>query len=304
MKILITGTTGFLGSNIAERLLSLGHELFATCRSTSDFKKVLKFKKKVTWINTDIKGWEQIIKTNNIDQLIHVAWAGIGANDRNDWDLQIKNFYLSKEFFDLAKECNFKKVIAFGSQAEYGSYDLPTNELTIPKPNDAYGAVKVLACDYLRNLFNETDVEWYWVRVYSVFGRAENPEWLIPSVIFKLLKKEPILLTNCEQEYNYLHIDDFLDYFLYVVNNSKNNSGIYNLCNKYPVSLKDLLCKIAKLLDRSEEYLRFGRVPYRDKQSMFISGDNSKFIDCFSVKEKSENMLDIALMKTINNYKK
>tara|TARA_R110000787_G_scaffold35490_1_gene91125 strand:- start:1017 stop:1931 length:915 start_codon:yes stop_codon:yes gene_type:complete len=303
MKVLITGATGFLGSSIAERLLSLQYEVYATCRNTSDLKKVTEFKKKINWINTDVNGWEQIIRLNNIDQLIHVAWAGIGANDRNDWDLQIKNFYLSKVFFDLAKEFNFKKVIALGSQAEYGSYDLPTNELTIPKPNDAYGAVKVLTCDYLRNLFNETDIEWYWVRVYSVFGGAENAEWLIPSVTLKLLKKEPILLTNCEQKYNYLYIDDFLDYLSYVITSHKNKSGIYNICNKHPVILKDLLCKIAKLLDRSEEYLRFGRVPYRDKQSMFISGDNSKFIDCFSVKEKSENMLDIALMKTINNYK-
>jgi nucleoside-diphosphate-sugar epimerase len=304
MKILVTGATGFIGSNIVKELFNLGHEIYATHRTSSSFQKVIALKSKVNWINTDSKNWKETIKASKIDQLIHVAWGGIEAGDRNNWDLQIKNFSLSKDYFDLAKECGFSKVIGFGSQAEYGLYDLPSSELTLPKPNDAYGAVKLMTYNYLRSIFLDSETAWYWIRVYSVFGDGENPQWLIPSVISTLLKKEDLRLTECEQEYNYLHIEDFVNYFIAIVEDDQNQSGVYNICNKQTIILKDLLNKIAEILQVSSRYLKFGVIPYRNPQSMFISGTNSKFMNYFPKYQELENNLTDGLIKTIRLYKK
>ena len=51
MKILLTGGTGFLGSNLLRRLLSLGHELFCIKRETSSLERVNFFKHKIKWFN-------------------------------------------------------------------------------------------------------------------------------------------------------------------------------------------------------------------------------------------------------------
>ncbi len=301
MKILLTGATGFIGSNIAKKLLDCGYEVHATHRTSSSFEKCIEFAEAINWINTETVDWKEQIRAINPDQLIHVAWGGIEAENRNNWEMQLSNFWFSKEYLDLAKECGIKKVIAFGSQAEYGVYDFPVNETILPTPNDAYGSTKVLTANYLRNLFDNSTTEWYWIRVFSVFGEGENSNWLMPTVISKLINKEQIPLTSCEQRYNYLYIKDFLTQFLAVVECKENNSGIYNLCNKESISLKKLLVQIANLMDVSSNLLQFGKIPLRSGQNMLIAGDNSKFLNIFPVNE--EIGLTQGLINTIEYHK-
>lgn len=304
MKILLTGATGFIGSNIAKKLSGCDYEVYATHRQTSSFKKCIQFKDKINWINTDTNDWKEQIKAIKPDQLIHAAWGGIASENRNKWELQIRNFWLSKEYFDLAKECGVKKVIALGSQAEYGAYGFPVNETTVPMPNDSYGATKTLTANCLRNLFENSTTEWYWIRIFSVFGEGENSGWLMPAVISKLLKNEPIQLTSCEQQYNYLYIEDFLSQFLSVVRSTENKSGIYNLCHSESIALKELLIQIANRLGVSQKLLQFGAIPYRPGQNMLIAGDNSKFRKCFAVKDEPYIGLINGLIKTIEYHKK
>jgi len=301
MKILLTGATGFIGSNIAKAMLDRGYEVHATHRTSSSFEKCIQFAEAINWINTENVDWKEQIKAINPDQLIHVAWGGIEAEYRNNWEMQLDNFWFSKEYFDLAKECGIKKVIAFGSQSEYGVYDFPVNETTLLMPNDAYGSSKVITANYLRNLFDKSTTEWYWIRIFSVFGEGENSNWLMPTVISKLIKKEQIPLTSCEQRYNYLYIKDFLTQFLAVVGCNENNSGIYNLCNKESISLKKLLVQIADLMDVSSNLLQFGKIPLRSGQNMLIAGDNSKFLNIFPVNE--EIGLTQGLINTIEYHK-
>lgn len=304
MKILLTGATGFIGSNIALHLVEQGHQVIAIHRTDSSFDKCAGFENKIDWINTDSSNWKQRVVEIKPDQLIHVAWGGIKANDRDNWELQLKNFWLSKEYFDLAKELGIKKVIAFGSQAEYGICKTPANEENVPVPLDAYGAVKTLTANYLRTLFEGTKTQWYWLRIFSVFGERENPEWLMPTVIKKLLFGEPIHLTACEQYYNYMYIGDFVRQFNVLVNPTENKSGIYNLCHTESILLKDLLINIAQLMNVSENLLQFGVIPYRQGQNMMIAGDPSKYRKAFSVEDISPEQFEKGLLKTIQYHEK
>jgi len=303
MKILITGATGFLGSNIVKRLVENNYIVYATRRNTSSLDKCFQIKDRINWINTDESDWKEKIEQIKPEQLIHAAWGAVGAGERNNWEIQLNNFWLSKEYFDIAKKCNIKKVIALGSQAEYGIHDLPVNESSTQNPNEAYGAVKNFTVNYLRNLFGGSNTAWYWLRVFSVFGEAENTNWLLPTVILKLLKNESIQLTSCKQRYNYLHIDEFVDQILHVITCGKNNSGIYNICNQKSIVLEDLLLNITKLLKVSPSLLQFGAIPQRSNQNMNIEGDNSKFLRTFSIDNNSHFDLRNGLLKTIEYYK-
>lgn len=303
MKVLLTGATGFIGSNIAKKLLQQDYEVYATHRSTSSFEKCSKFRDKIIWINTSDHNWKEKIKKIKPDQLIHTAWSGIESADRNNWDIQIANFYFAKELFDLAKDCGVQKIIALGSQAEYGNHDKPSGEETCPKPADAYGAVKTLTAHYLRNLAVKTSIAWYWIRVFSVFGEGDNPYWLIPSVINTLQKKESIQLTECNQEYDYMYIEDFSNQFMGVVQCPDNRSGIYNLCGFEPVILRELLLKIADLTGVPHSLLQFGALPQRPGQSMRIKGDNTKFRECFYIKDDYNIGLTNGLVKTIEYFR-
>lgn len=302
-KILISGATGFIGSNISKRLLDKGYKVYATHRNSSSFEKCTLFRDQIEWINTDLVEWKAKIKTIQPDQFIHAAWKSVEAGERDRWDVQLCNFWLAKEYFDLAISCGVKKIIALGSQAEYGRYDFPINEVTNPKPEDAYGAVKLLISNYLRNVCEYSNTEWYWLRIFSIFGEGENSGWLIPLVISHLLRHNSISLTACEQQCNYLYIEDFSSQLIAIVQSTEDKSGIYNICNAESIKIKDLLLEIARLMNVSTELLQFGSIPYRQGQNMMIAGDKSKFNQSYAIDNKSLIGLTNGLIRTISYYR-
>lgn len=166
MRVLITGATGFLGSNISKLLIIKGITVYATYRNTSNFIRCESFKKDINWINTDDCNWKEYFININIDILIHTAWQGVESKDRDNWDIQLSNFKFSKDIYDVAKAARVKKIITLGSQAEYGIYDELIDENAITIPNDAYSSVKLLSLYFLEILpqiikLNGTGLEFF-----------------------------------------------------------------------------------------------------------------------------------------------
>lgn len=300
-RILITGVTGFLGSNIARRLIQDGFELIATKRTTSRFDKCQDIANDIIWIDVEKNDWKDNIRAQEPDMLIHTAWGGVSADDRSNWSLQLLNFSFSKELFDLAVSINIKRILSLGSQAEYGCQSSRLSEDALPIPEDAYASVKLLSLYYLRQLSIQNNVQWNWIRVFSVFGKGENENWLIPSVLNKLRKGEPVELTEGLQRYDYLHIDDFLDCIEKMISITSPRSGIYNICSGVSISIRELLLKMADLLGVSKDLLKFGTIPYRSKQNMLIEGSNMKFKESFDFKDFTPSF-DRGLKKLIGNY--
>lgn len=300
--VLITGSTGFIGSNITRTLLERGgYRVFATHRYNSKFNRCIDYYDKVNWINTEDTKWQELFLDFKIDIIIHTAWQGVSANEREDWEVQYSNFIFSKQLFEFARDKEVPKIIVLGSQAEYGIYGDKVNEDKIPFPTESYGIVKLLTLYYLKNIAEKKNIDWYWIRVFSVYGRDENDNWLLPSVIKSLLSGNPIELTKGLQKYDYLHIEEFVNSLLKVVDCESNFSGVYNICSGIPIEIKTLIQKISLLIPGSEPLLKFGAIPYRKNQNMYMVGENKKFERVFGPIYKCD--MDSNLMKTIKLYK-
>jgi nucleoside-diphosphate-sugar epimerase len=300
-RVLLTGATGFIGSHFAHHLINAGYKIIATKREQSDFSRVQDIRNEIIWINTNHENWDKKIIENRPDILIHTAWEGVKASDRNDWKLQSGNYDFSMHLFNLCIEGGVKKVIALGSQDEYGIYSGRINELYLPQPADAYGTAKLSTSHYMRIICQGKNIPWYWLRVFSVFGPDENPSWLLPQVIRSLTLNKPIALTPGEQSYDFMYISDFIQNVSLILNKSDNNSGIYNLGSGEAISIKALLSKLPKLLSVSENLLQFGKIPYRQVQSMHMESDSEKFRKEFG--RIIARDIDSALNETVEYYK-
>lgn len=281
MIFLLTGATGYIGSHIAHQLSRSGNKVFAIHRSGSKFDKCKSFEQDVIWLNHDCEDDLKKLEDVEIDVCIHSAWGGVGASERNNWAFQLSNFIFSKTLFELALRLKVKKIICLGSQAEYGQFDFQVTENFVPSPTDAYGAVKLLTLHYLRNFANSHNIEWYWLRVFSVLGTNENESWLLPQVISSLLAGNSIELTKGEQQYDYLYVSDFIARLQLVINTESDYSGVYNICSGRAVEIQNLLRLIAQKLDVSEDKLKFGALPYRENQNMYMVGSVQLFETCF-----------------------
>lgn len=280
--VLVTGATGFLGSNIAKELIDKGFKVIALKRNTSNLSRIKDFEDKIQWIDCEnMNEAGSLIIDSKPDILIHAAWNGVKATDRDNIEAQEKNTTFSGSLFEIVKKTTITKIIALGSQAEYGHFEGAVVESYPLNPNSVYGAAKVRACEQLKSYAEENNIEWYWIRLFSVFGPGEDVGWLLPSAISHLIEQNEMLLTACEQKYDYLFTKDFALGMLKIVECKHNHSGIYNFSSNNSYQLKEILMALEKRLSPERKLLRFGELAYRPNQVMHMQGNSELFYRTF-----------------------
>lgn len=300
MKILVTGATGFLGSHIVEGLIGSRNEIIATCRKSSK-RDELPFYQSIIWVETDQYGWENVIQSFAPEIIIHAAWSGVNSISRDNKDIQLSNISFTDQLLDLGKKCKIRKFISLGSQAEYGEFSEKINELYPVNPITSYGHVKLSVLKTVQEYCEKHHIEWYWLRVFSIFGERESDLWLIPKLINNILtNKKSMDFTPCEQEYAYLYVRDFANIVKKIVESVNPCPGVYNISSNSAIKLSKLLNMIRDKIDPNFK-LNFGVIPYRSNQPMHIEGDMGKYIKQFGDIQLSD--FDVSLNKTIEYYK-
>lgn len=300
-KVLITGITGFLGSHIAENLVSNDITVIGLKRKGSNIWRCQDFANKIHWVDIDDEGlFKEELKRHSFDTIIHGAWIGVESNDRDNWIVQSKNIPFLVELLDVAKEVGTEKFIFLGSQAEYGNIDGKISEEDKTQALNAYGSIKLACLEIVMTFCNTNDINWIWLRLFSLFGERENKNWLIPSLIQSMVNKNQMDFTPGEQKYAYLYVKDFalLMNKLLVMSIQ---SGIYNISSNKTRTIKSLIEDIRNSVNPNF-VLNFGALKYRNNQSMHMEGDILKLSSQIGEIEFTD--YTIALQNTIKYYLK
>jgi UDP-glucose 4-epimerase len=298
-KVLITGITGFLGSHIANKLLQEGFTVVGLKRTSSNLWRCHDFVEKIEWVDIGIDGSHvEILNTIKFDKIIHCAWMGVEASDRDNWDEQISNVNYLMELLKTAKRLNVDKIIVLGSQAEYGIINgIVTEEHEVNALN-AYGGVKLASLELLKSFCNSNNICWIWLRIFSVFGEKENSNWLIPSLIKSMSTKDEMDFSPGEQQYAYMYVNDFATIMARLIKYQV-QSGVYNVSSNTLISIK-LLIETIRDKVRPDFQLNFGALEYRANQSMLMGGDVSKLFSQIGELEFTD--FNVALQKTVDYY--
>ena len=280
MKILITGGSGFIGSNIIRKLSLQKHIVYSLPKNIDSIKlEVSKF---------------------SPDVIIHCGWSGGNSYQSiNNSNQFTENLNTSIQLVESLKDINHKtKFIGFGSFTEYGDMDFIVDENTQESPIDLYGLSKYAFKRYSELICKQNNIDWTWVRPCYVYGPGDVPTRLIPTIINKFLTNEEVVLDECNKTIDYMYIDDFVD-LLYKLLISE-STGIYNICSGYQYNLKETINKIFKLTN-SKSKLSFN--PELNRNSpLYICGDNTKIKKITNTEINTD--LESGILKTINYYKK
>lgn len=299
--ILITGITGFLGCHLGQLIVSGNYRVVATRRSNSNLKNCLEFQEQVKWVNIEEDDWKEQIIDLKPTIVVHAAWLGVAASDRDDWELQSKNIAFLQNLLYIAQKSQTTKVIGLGSQAEYGFIETLVDESHSLKPVSAYGAVKVVCAHLMKAFCVEQKIHWYWLRVFAVFGEKEGEGWLIPKVIKTIAAKQTSSMpfSPGEQKYAYLYIRDLAIAVKKVLDYIPDQSGIYNMSADNPLPLKEIIIMIRDTMAPGFG-LEFGALSYRQNQSMMIGGNMSLFKSVFG--NLHTTTLEESIRNTIQFY--
>jgi UDP-glucose 4-epimerase len=263
MRVVVTGSSGFLGSWIC-RVLAERHEVTALVRPSSDIYRLqgidgLRIERR------ESADWAAFISAAKPDALVLADWWGVGNQDRND-ERQSDNIERMERLAVAARDAGVGLVIGVGSQAELGPVSNRITEDLPDNPTTKYGEAKVAARKAAQQVLEGSATRFAWLRIFSTYGPSDTDTWLIPQLIDTLTKGEVMDLTKGEQEWSYLHAFDLARAFEAVIDN-ETMSGVINVGNPKTIILKDAIHIIADKLS-AQHLLGFGNMDYRPDQVM------------------------------------
>lgn len=263
MRIVVSGASGFLGSWVC-RVLSPEHEVVAMVRANSDTYRLANIERlSVVIADSDIRNEKADLQ--GTDVLVLCDWEGVGNSERNSPN-QINNLDRQVSLCARAIKSGVKIVLGVGSQAELGPVSGSISDKQKDGSTTLYGDAKIATRIALADLCQKHNVKFNWLRIFSTYGPLDSGNWLIPSVVDSMIKKQEINLTKCEQKWNYLHSFDAAMAFKFVIEKST-RSGVINIGDLKSIWLKEVVDYIGEKFS-SSDLLRYGSLKYRDDQVM------------------------------------
>lgn len=258
---IITGSSSFIGFNLVKELLRQNYFVYAIVRQPEKLEE-LKKNEHLEIVVNDLCEMEKLPEkiTTKADIFYHLAWDGTRGKDRDNKEKQQKNVTLSLQAMMIAKELGCHTFIGSGSQAEYGKCCGQITEEYRTMPITEYGKAKLSVYEKGKKLSRELKIKFVWTRIFSVYGLGDFSGTLVSGTIKKMLRGEPVALTECMQNWDFIHVYDVARAFVKLVDAP---GGVYNIASGESQMLKEFVLQMKRLTDSSSELL-FGAIPYDD----------------------------------------
>ena len=275
-RVFVTGATGFIGSYLVRQLLHCGVDVAVLMRAEADPWRLVDIRPQlhdVDWDGVSVDSFSESFKEFAPDTVFHLGWSGVGNMDRNQITQATKNLSFATSLAQLAVDTGVECWVGAGSQAEYGPKNGKIDETQLPQPTTLYGASKLSVGILSERIAALGGMRHAWLRIFSTYGPMDNADWMLPTLITKLLNQERPALTAGEQLWDYLHVNDAARAFLKIAESDAR--GFFNLgsgeAHPLRMSIETIRDEINPALP-----LGFGEVPYRIDQVMCLHADISK----------------------------
>ena len=259
---LVTGGTGFIGSNIVKLLIKKKFNVIVFDNKTrGSLSKLKNYKNKFKFIKGDIRNKKEVEKAiKNVDAVIHLAYIN-GTKYFYKQPVKILDIAVNG-ILNVLESCIKNKVkeiyLASSSEVYQTPFKIPTNEkemLKIPdiyNPRYSYGGGKILTelmgVHYGKKYFKKLVI----FRPHNVYGPDMGNEHVIPEFLnrFKKLKNKNFIIQGSGYEMrSFIFIEDFIRAFELLLEKGK-HLQIYNIGTSEKLTIFQLVKMLATLLKK------------------------------------------------------
>jgi UDP-glucuronate 4-epimerase len=256
MNFLVTGGAGFIGSHVCERLLGLGHSVWAfddlngfyapelKRRNLHDLQALAKPFEFVHGDLTNRPALEEIFSSVKFDQVIHLAArAGVRPSLEEPALYQRVNVEGTVNLLEIARKRAVKKFIIASSSSVYGvNSKVPFSEKDpIFTPISPYAASK-LAGEALGHVYHHVyGLDIAMLRFFTVYGPRQRPDLAIHKFARLMLRGEPIpVFGDGSTARDYTYVTDTLEGII-ACTRKEFGYQVYNLGESKTVTLNRLI---------------------------------------------------------------
>lgn len=235
-RILVTGSSGFIGTNLLNRLKSNGYDVV-----TFDVE------------DGDIATAE--FNFPKLDHVIHLASKTyVPASWENPLDFYRTNASGTTSILDLCRKqgCSLTYISSY----VYGTPQyLPVDETHPVAPVSPYNHSKLVAEDICRFYAEQFGIPVTILRPVNIFGPGQKESFLIPFIIQQALDSsiKTVEVMDLRPKRDFLYIDDFMDLITLTI--GRKSYGVFNVGSGYSVSVQEIIETILKISGINKPYL-------------------------------------------------
>jgi UDP-glucose 4-epimerase len=270
MKSLITGSAGFIGSHLAEKLLARGHEVTGVDKFLDNYPRpykeanlaALRGAAKFTFIEGDLLTLDLSRLLDGVDYLFHLAGQpGVRASWGKEFTRYTdNNLTATQMLLEEAKGMQLTKFVYASTSSVYGdTADLPMREDGSTRPVSPYGVSK-LAAEHLCYLYSKAyAVPTVALRFFTVYGPRQRPDMFFHIFMRGLLRGEEIpLYDDGEQSRDFTFVSDIVEGVISAAQHG-GPGEVFNLGGGSQTSLLDAMATAEAIAGRKARLQRFDR---------------------------------------------
>ena len=258
MKIVITGGCGYVGSKIAQRLLSTGHEILIIENFSTSVEDELKDCQIVKCDITNPKDLANL-KVTGYDALLHLAAQSSGPKSFEIPDIDIKiNILGTLNMINWCRDNDIDRIIFASSFVVYG--DNPNTEVLsedeICNPKSIY-ALSKYTCEQLLKIYAEPHgIKWNVLRMFNIYGPGQDlsrSDQGMVSIFLNLVKNKDYIGVqgSLDRFRDFIYIDDVVQgWELCLLNNNVINQ-VFNLGSGTKTYLSTLIDTLLEVYEKT-----------------------------------------------------
>ena len=262
MRILLTGAAGFIGSNLADRLLDQGHSVLGLDNFNDFYDPAIKRANlaraqehpRFELVEGDLLDaplLERTFAAFSPERVVHLAaWAGVRPSIERPALYQKVNVEGTTNLLERCRQDGVSRFVFASSSSVYGDrLAVPFRETDdVSEPISPYAATKragELLCYTWHHLFG---LHTHCLRFFTVYGPRQRPEMAIHQFTRRIAQGQPVVLYgDGSTSRDYTYIDDILDGLVASIERVE-GYRIYNLGESRTVELRRLVELIGEAL--------------------------------------------------------